>query len=238
MTEPLLRAIPEAAVAVEGRTVDVRVVPFDTVATVADPPNFVPYQEEFLRGCFDHQLNAANRIRANVDHEKGIANVVGHGVSLREESDGYHLTATIHKTAAGDTTLELLRAGALPGVSAEFYEAKNVRRGGVMQRAKAHLFAFAFAAKGAYRGADVLALRAEEQEEPQTLDAELFPAPIDPELVERLRAKGIKLPSRYEAHPAPTDTPSADGTSDDGTRQAEEFADYYVANHANPSLKE
>lgn len=217
MTEPLLRTIPESAIEVEGRTVDVRVVPFDSIATVADPPDFVPYQEEFLRGCFDHQLNAANRIHANYEHAKGIGNVVGHGVLLRSESDGYHLTATIHNTPAGDTTLELLRGGALPSVSAEFFDVRNVRRNGVMQRAKANLIGFAFARKGAYPGADVLALRTEDEEEPQTLDAELMPAPLDPERVERLRALGIRLPDRYQAHPA--DTPEASGTSDDGTRQ-------------------
>jgi hypothetical protein len=110
-----------------------------------------------------------------------------------------------------------LKGGALPGVSAEFFDVRNVRRGGVMQRAKANLVGFAFARKGAYPGADVLALRTEDEEEPQTLDARLLPTPMDPERVERLRALGIRLPDRYQAHPA--DTPDVSGTSDDGTRQ-------------------
>jgi HK97 family phage prohead protease len=126
MTELLTRAFEVAAVEVEGRTVDVRIVPFNEVARVADPPDFQPYDEEFVAGCFDHQLNAANRVHANYEHGKGISDVVGHGVSLRAETDGYHLTSTIHRTNNGDTALELINAGALPGVSVEFHPVKNV----------------------------------------------------------------------------------------------------------------
>lgn len=223
MTEVLHRAIEAAAVAVEGRTVDVRIAPFGEVARVADPPDFEPYDEEWLPGCFDHQTNAANRIHANYEHMQGPTNVVGHGVALRQESDGYHLTATIHRTNAGDTTLELLNAGALPGVSAEFRPVRSVTNGNVIQRAKAHLIGFAFARQGAYLGAQVLAIRGEQdEEEPQTLDAALLPVPMDPERVERLRALGIVLPDRYNAHPE-SDTPAEADTSG-GTRDPEHIA--------------
>ena len=217
----LVRSFETVAVEVEGRTVDVRVVPFGEVARVADPPNFDPYDEEWMPGCFDHQAKAANRIHANYEHIQGITNVVGHGVSLRAESDGYHLTSTIHRTNAGDTTLELLNAGALPCVSLEARPVRNVRSGNVMQRVKANLRGFAFCRQGAFVGAQVLAVRTDEDEPEQTLDAALIPAPIDPERVARLRAQGIVLPSRYEAHPAETGTPADAGTPDDGTRQTE-----------------
>jgi HK97 family phage prohead protease len=220
MTELLTRAFEVAAVEVEGRTVDVRIVPFNEVARVADPPDFAQYDEEFMPGCFDHQLNAANRVHANYEHGKGISDVVGHGVTLRAESDGYHLTSTIHRTNNGDTALELINAGALPGVSVEFHPVKNVKNGNLVQRVRANLRGFAFCRQGAYAGAQVLAVRAEDEEPEQTLDAALLPAPIDPDLVERLRAKGIKLPSRYEAHPVDEGTPAESGTpDDDGTRQ-------------------
>lgn len=217
----LHRSFEVAAVEVEGRTVDVRIVPFDEVARVADPPDFEPYEEQFVPGCFDHQLNAANRVHANYEHGKGISDVVGHGVSLRQESDGYHLTSTIHRTNNGDTALELINAGALPGVSVEFHPVRNVKSGGLVQRVKANLRGFAFCRQGAYMGAQVLAVRGEDEEPEQTLDAELLPVDIDPERVERLRSLGITLPDRYtkRAHPAETDTPPAGGTSDDGTRQ-------------------
>ncbi|HZL96475.1 MAG TPA: HK97 family phage prohead protease, partial [Vicinamibacterales bacterium] len=150
MTEILTRSFEVAAVEVEGRTVDVRVVPFGEVARVADPPDFEPYDEEFVAGCFDHQLNAANRVHANYEHGRGISDVVGHGVALRQESDGYHLTSTIHRTNNGDTALELINAGALPGVSVEFHPVRNVKNGSLVQRVKANLRGFAFCRQGAY----------------------------------------------------------------------------------------
>jgi HK97 family phage prohead protease len=211
MTELLTRAFEVAAVEVEGRTVDVRIVPFGEIARVADPPDFTPYDEEFVPGCFDHQLNAANRVHANYEHGHGISDVVGHGVTLRAEADGYHLTSTIHRTNNGDTALELINAGALPGVSVEFHPVKNIKNGSLVQRVRANLRGFAFCRQGAYAGAQVLAVRGEDEEPEQTLDAALLPVPMSEERIQRLRALGIKLPSRYEAHPA-TGTPEASGT--------------------------
>jgi HK97 family phage prohead protease len=226
MTELLTRAFEVAAVEVEGRTVDVRVVPFGEVARVADPPDFEAYDEEFVAGCFDHQLNAANRVHANYEHGKGISDVVGHGVSLRQESDGYHLTSTIHRTNNGDTALELINAGALPGVSVEFHPVKNVKSGNLVQRVRANLRGFAFCRQGAYASAQVLAVRSEDEEPEQTLDAELLVSDLDPRLVERCRRLGITIPQRYDAHPAPTDTPAQSGTSDeDGTRESDHTPD-------------
>jgi phage head maturation protease len=222
MTQTLHRSFEVAAVEVEGRTVDVRVVPFGEVARVADPPDYEEYDEQWMPGCFDHQLSAANRIHAKYGHSKEVTNVVGHGVALRGEQDGYHLTSTIHRTNAGDTTLELLNGGALPGVSLEAVPVRNVRAGSVLQRVKAHLTGFAFVRQGAFDGALVLAVREDDAEPEQTLDAALMPVSIDPERVQRLRAQGIVLPDRYtKAHPG-QDTPAAAGTSDDGTRPTEE----------------
>jgi hypothetical protein len=88
-----------------------------------------------------------------------------------------------------------------------------------LRRAKANLRAIAFTRFGAYRGAKVLALR----HEPEGLiDEELLPVEMDAGLIQRLKAQGVELPSRYMAHPAETDTPASTGTSDDGTRQDEE----------------
>lgn len=223
----LLRSFEAAAVEVEGRTVDVRIVPFGEIARVADPPNYEPYEEEWLPGCFDHQLSAANRIHANYEHMQGPTHVVGHGVSLRAESDGYHLTSTVHRTNAGDTTLELLNAGALPSVSLEARSVRNVRsESGVIQRVKANLRGFAFCRQGAFAGAQVLAVRSGEDEE-TTVDAALLPVDMDPGLVARLRAKGVSLPSRYQAHPDETGTPDDSGTpepdapADDNTSSEE-----------------
>lgn len=205
-------------VEVEGRTVDVRIVPFGEVARVADPPDFEPYEEEWMPGVFDHQLKAANRIHANYQHERGVSNVVGHGLSLRREADGYHGTFTILDTQNGDTTLGLIRGGALPSVSLEAVARQSVRSAaGVIQRVKANLLGLAFCREGAFKGAQVLAVRTPPE---QIVDEALLPVPMDPARIERLRAQGIVLPDRYQAHPGEQGTPAEAGTpDDDGTRQ-------------------
>lgn len=202
----------DADINVEGRTVDVRLVPFGEVARVADPPSWEPYEEEWLPGCFDHQFKAANRVVANYKHNQSIQDAVGHGTELRREPDGYHLSVKILPTPAGDTTLELIKGGALPGVSLEARPVQNTRTSaGVIQRVKAHLKGMAFCQEGAFAGAQVLAVRTPPA---VTIAEELIPKPIDPELVQRLRAKGFRLPDRYnEAHPD-TGTPDGSGTPD------------------------
>lgn len=212
----LVRSFETAAVEIEGRTVDVRLVPFDEVARVADPPNYLPYDEQWMPGCFDHQVNAANRIHANYEHMRGPANIVGHGISLRAEPDGYHASFKIHPTNGGDATLEMLRDGALPGVSLEAFPVKDQRsRTGVVQRVKANLRGIAFCRQGAFAGAQVLAVRsAKEFDEAHT------PVDMNPELVERLRALGLALPDRYQVQPENEGTPAESGTPElSGTHQ-------------------
>jgi phage head maturation protease len=222
----LVREFVARDLEVEGRTVDVRLVPFGEVARVADPPDWHEYDEEWLPGCFDHQVNAANRIHAKYGHSESVVDVVGHGITLRSvDGDGYHVSTKIHETIQGETTLELLRGGALPCVSLEARPVKSIRSAaGVVQRVKAHLTGFAFCRQGAFTGAQVLAVREEIVDE-VVLDPEFLPVPIDPELLERCRRLGLKVPQRYEAHPAETDTPAQSGTSEDGTRQTEAQAD-------------
>jgi HK97 family phage prohead protease len=221
--EMIVRTFAAELTAGDGRTVDVRIVPYGERISHNDGlggvPRGVEYQEEWLPGVFSHQVNAANRVVANFEHQPGIAGIVGHGVALREANDGFYGSFKIHETAAGDTALILLREKVVEQVSLEARPVKNIRgAGGVVQRVKANLHALAFTRFGAYSGARVLALR-EEQE--TTFDEELIPVAIDPELIERCRRLGIKVPQRYEAHPAETDTPAQSGTSADGTRQAE-----------------
>lgn len=213
----LVREFAATNLEVAGRTVDVRLIPFGEVARVSDPPDFHEYDEEWMPGCVDHQLNAASRIHARYGHSPHVLDVVGHGLSLRREADGYHVSAKIHETPQGETTLELLRGGALPCVSLEARAVRSVRSAaGVVQRMKANLTGFAFCREGAFKGAQVLALR-----EAQILDEDLLPVDIDPQRVERLRAQGIVLPDRYQAHPDDTGTPATAGTPDDDTRQTE-----------------
>ena len=215
----LVREFVAADLEVTGRTVDVRLVPFGEVARVADPPSWEPYDEEWLPGVFDHQINAANRVHAKYGHSESIIDVVGHGITLRAEPDGYHVSTKIHQTPQGDTALELLRDGALPCVSLEARPVRSIRSvSGVVQRVKANLSGFAFCRQGAFAGAQVLAIREARE---QILDESLLPPDLDPEVVERCRRLGIRLPQRYQAHPAQTDTPAETGTPGDGPRQTD-----------------
>lgn len=205
----------------DGRTIDVRIVPYGERITHNDGlggvPKGVPYEEEWLPGVFNHQLNAAHRIVGNVEHEPGIGGMVARGLTLREANDGFYGTLRALENVNGDAALELVREGVFDGVSLEARPVKSTRStSGVIQRVKANLFAIAFTRFAAYKGAQVLAVREEAE---QIVDETMLPAPIDPELLARCRALGIKLPQRYQGHPDETDTPAPAGTSASGTTQ-------------------
>jgi len=212
----------------DGRTVDVRIVPYGERIRHKDGEHGRgrSYEEEFLPGVFNHQLNAANRVLANIEHEESPTATVGHGIMLREAADGFHGTFRLLETPAGETARQLIGAGALDGISLEAKERKTVRgNDGVLRRAKADLYAIAFTRFGAYKGAKVLALREEVEE---VIDEALLPVEMDQGVVERLLRQGFEVPDRYKAHPAQTGTPAEAGTPDDGTRQTD----------ANKSLEE
>jgi HK97 family phage prohead protease len=205
----------------DGRTIDVRIVPYGERIEHNDGlggvPKGVVYREEWAPGCFDEQLVAGHRLKVllNFEHHKGIENVVGKGVALRSARDGLHGTFRALENEAGRTALELVNDGILDGVSLEAKPKKSVRTAdGVVHRIRAHLVNVALCRSPAYSGARVLAVRTE-----TIIDEDLLPVAIDPELAERLRARGVALPDRYKAHPAEPDTPAETGTSEDGTRQ-------------------
>jgi uncharacterized protein len=206
-----------------GRTVDVRIVPYGERITHNDGlggvPKGVPYVEEWAPGAFSPQLKAANRVLANFEHQQGLAGVVGHGMSLEERKDALYGSFRIHDTPDGDKALTLIREGVLDGVSVEAIPKKSIRTAeGVVKRVKAHLRAIAFCREPAYSSAVVLALR----EEAETIfDEELLPVAPNSELLERCRRLGIRLPQRYQAHPAENGHPGETGTPEDGTRQTE-----------------
>jgi HK97 family phage prohead protease len=208
----------------EGRTVDVRIVPYGERITHNDglgpTPRGVDYQEEWLPGVFAHQVNAANRVVANWEHQRGIDGIIGHGLALRETADGFHGSFKLHETPAGDKVLTMVNEGVVDGVSLEAQPVRNVTKGGLVQRAKANLRAVAFTRFAAYSGAKILAVR----EDRLTLDPELVPAELDNEVVERCRRLGVRLPQRYQAHPDETGTPLA-GTPELGTRQDGDHSD-------------
>jgi HK97 family phage prohead protease len=215
----------------KGRTVDVRIVPYGETALVDDgfggAPAGVAYREQFMPGVFSHQVNAANRVLANVEHERGIGGIVGRGLALREASDGFHGSFKLLENPDGDKALMLINEGVFTGISLEARPMKNVRtHEGIVQRVKAHLRGIAFCREGAYSGAQVLAVR-----EATFVDEELLLPDTDPDLVERCRRLGLRLPQRFEAHPE--DEPD---TPDDPAPPDDDSAPVTPGNH-NPEVE-
>ncbi len=214
----LVREFAAELTAGDGRTVDVRIVPYGVSAEVSDDGRKF-YREQWDDNCFDDQLVAGHRLKVllNFEHLAGISNIVGRGVSLRSvPGDGLHGSFRMDNGPDGDKALGLVNDGILDSVSLEAYAKKSVRTTeGVVRRVKAHLHNVALCRRPAFADARVLAVR-----EAPIIDEALLPVAPDPETIERCRRLGIRLPQRYQAHPDETDTPSPDeGTSEDGTRQ-------------------
>lgn len=185
----------------DGRTVMLRVAPFGDVAVSADglggSPKGVRYEERLAPGLYDHQLRAANRIFLNFEHQPGLQGVVGHGVELRRESDGYHGAFRVHETPDGDKALMLVKEGVLAGASVESFWLKSEGLGtGRVLRTRGQLDAVALCRQGAYPSAGVTGLRTEDMyEEEFVLDESLLPVAVDPELLVRAERLGITLPA-------------------------------------------
>ena len=209
----------------DGRTVDVRIVPYGERIRHNDGHGGLPpgvfYSEEWVPGAFSAQDKAAHRVLVNVEHDPSFVGVVGHGLTLREQSDGYYGSFTIHDTPEGNKALMLINQGVYDHISLEARPLKSIRTlDGVIQRVKAHLRNISLTRYGAYEGARVLAVREEEIEDEFVIESHN----PDPELLERCRALGITLPQRYEAHPVETDTSAESDTSADGTRRPESMS--------------
>jgi len=177
------RIVREVTFAVgDGRTIEARIVPYNTDTKVVDLPEHggtgVPYLERWLPGAFDRQANAANRVEVllNFEHQRGISNVVGHGIALREEPDALYGTFRVHPGPDGDKALHMVNEGILTGLSVEAVPKKSQRNPeGIVERVKATLDNVALCRLGrvAYQQAQVLAVR----ESPEN-DTE-FPGSVD-----------------------------------------------------------
>lgn len=186
----------------DGRTIDVRIVPYGVAADVSDDGR-TRYREMWMPNAFSDQVRGAlagraSHVHVNFRHRQGFSDVIGHGLSLVERDDGFYGSFKILDGADGDKALELVRADALSKVSLEAFAKKTVRTvEGIVQRVKGHLVNIALCPQGAYDEAAVLAIREKEiaaeaaAETAASLD-------LDPEVIERLHRAGIRLPDRYE----------------------------------------
>jgi HK97 family phage prohead protease len=159
------------------RLVDLRIVPWGTIGQTRDGP------ERFRRGAFRGTKPADVSLEAIGAHgnEPGVQ-LAGRGVELHDRDDGMHGTFRVSRTRAGDELLELARDGVYRAASVVFEPVKS-RSGadGVTERELARMVRVGIVERGAYPGAEVLAVRSEEIEM-QTTTPDPTPDPVpDPE---------------------------------------------------------
>jgi HK97 family phage prohead protease len=170
----------------DGRTIIGRCIPFDTPATVSDPPGYEPYQEVFRAGAFKAATRAPNRVFLDFEHELGIGGVLGHGVELEERPDGLYGRFRVLDHSDGDKALTMVRERVLTGLSVMFQPLRSLRSpGGPVERVRVALDRVSLCRVGAYEDAQVLAVR--QRKEPAPL---LF----DPALIARLEHFNVTIP--------------------------------------------
>lgn len=170
----LVREFPvEYAQVGDGRTVDLRIVPFNTPTEVSDFGG-PPYTETWLPGVFERQMRAANRVWLNFEHEPGLRGVVGHGVELVERDDALYGSFRVLAGEDGDKALEMVNEGLLPGVSLEAIPIRSQQRNGIVERIKARLDKVSLCRFPAFPEAQVLAVREGEPD----LEPEPDPEPL------------------------------------------------------------
>lgn len=147
----------------DGRTLDIRLVPWDVVAETPDG------REMFRRGAFE----GIEPGTVSLESQRHGGELVGRAVSLEERDDGGWMSARVSKTRAGDDLLELIRDGVCRAASIEFAPiGQRRRRDGVTERTRVDLRRVAVLERGSYPGAGVMAIR----EEPSMTDVLELPA--------------------------------------------------------------
>jgi HK97 family phage prohead protease len=219
--EPPVEAIEEHGIHVrsfeadfaegDGRTIEGRIVPYETPAQVADDPRGPVYREQFARGAFLAQLRAPNRVRVllNFEHDQSLRGIVGHAVGLEDRFDGLHGTFRALQDGDGDKALALVNEGLLRGLSLEFAALRSAIVDGVVTRTRVRLDKVSLCRYPAYAGAEVYAVREDANRNNANDDDDdgdegdgdegdgngggnaYRVDPIDPELLSRLEALGV-----------------------------------------------
>lgn len=153
----------------DGRTLDIRLVPWDHVAQTEQG------RECFTRGAFtecDPEL-------VTIESQRHGGELVGRGTEIEERDDAAYLSARVSDTPGGNALLTLVRDRVLTRASIAFAEiggGTRRRADGVIERTRVDLRRVAVLERGAYPGAQVLAIR----REPDMPDAELITTPPEP----------------------------------------------------------
>lgn len=196
---PLLgRSVTVSEIATDGRTVEMLCAPFDVTATVADPPDFTPYQEEFARGAFAGAVKAPNRTLLEFEHwAPGLTGILGHAAHFEERNDALYGRFRVMKGQDGDKALELIHEDVLKSASVFFSPIRTARLArDHVRRLQVKLDRVSLCREGAYPHAQVLAVRSQPPAEEFIVDlpASARVIDFDPDLAARLEAQGIALP--------------------------------------------
>jgi HK97 family phage prohead protease/HK97 family phage major capsid protein len=227
------------------RELDIRVVPWGVTINTTDGT------EEFVRGAFDGAepsriklmgLEHAAQLGIGHDGKPRLTRVpTGKGIAYEDREDGAYMTFRVSKTAAGDDQLALATDGIVTGASIEFMrvdggtvtEKRGSRRHN--RHVRADLRGVTTTYQPAYEGAQVLAVRSEEEpvteqaapEVPAAPDIEAriassitpFKSEVDAQfakLFERMDAQDEQARARFELPAAPLSDDAANQFKGEG----------------------
>ena len=147
----------------DARTLELCIVPYSISTEVADGPESKPYRELFRPGAFREQVEEAQsrplRIWLNIEHRKGVDNVMGYAVGLLDLPGGLYGSFGVHNGVEGGEALALVREGVLSGVSMQATPLSSRTVEGVSERLRAHLNGVSLVGQPAYADAQVLGIR-------------------------------------------------------------------------------
>lgn len=151
----------------DGRTIVGLAVPFDVETYVKDPGTPV-YREVFRHGAFAKTIKErSSLVKFLLMHDKNKL-PLGVAKDLREDASGLYAELRVSKTREGDEILELVKDGALDGLSAGFRPilpgpAARITPNQLVERREVALNEISLVGQAAYLEAKVLALRGIEE---------------------------------------------------------------------------
>jgi phage head maturation protease len=171
------------------REVDIRIMPWNVIA------NTPQGRESFSDTAFDG-LDPSDVI---IESQRHDGTIVGSGIEYRKAKDAGYLRTRISKTPAGDELLRLVHDKVLRRASVLFapIDGGTVhRQDGVLERQKADLRRVAIVPRGAYPGAEVIAMRSQEDTvpEPQPLTLDAIEAAVRVIVADAIPAPVINVP--------------------------------------------
>lgn len=133
----------------DGRTVYGLAVPYDSPTVIREAGHV--YDEVFRMGVFASAVEVAHKVKFLINHDRQ-ALPLGPAVSLREDPAGLVGEFRVSNTRAGDEALELIRDGALDGLSVGFVPQidRGTREQGFVERVEAKLIEVSAVAFPAY----------------------------------------------------------------------------------------